>query len=117
MGTRTRRALWTALLTSTLCAGAAHAVTFNGAVEQVLLGQRSGPVVKLNAANKRELIGCVISALAKMPEARKRYVTEAADYSQMEDRFGEVVMENRAEWKQKIARRCAGIATRRESSR
>ncbi len=102
------------LLLALIACGPAHAVSFNAAVEQVLLGQRSGPLVKLNAQNKRELIACVISTLSGVPAARKRYITEAADFAQMEDRFGEVVMENRAEWKQKIARRCAGIATRRE---
>ncbi len=116
MPIRTRRAFYLVLLAGALTADASHAITFNAAVEQVLLGQRSGPVVSLNASSKRELIACVISALANMPEGRKRYVTQAADYAQMEDRFGEVVMENRAAWKQKIAKRCAGIATRRDRS-
>jgi hypothetical protein len=34
---------------------------------------------------------------------------EAASFDELEDRFGKVVMENRAEWKQKIARSCAHI--------
>ncbi len=72
------------LLLAFIACGPAHAVSFNAAVEQVLLGQRSGPLVKLNAQNKRELIACVISTLSGVPAARKRYITEAADFAQME---------------------------------
>jgi hypothetical protein len=92
----------------------AHAISFNAAVEQVLLAQRSGPLTKLNDDNKREMVACVVSALAGVPDGRKRYVTQGATPDEVQDRFGEVVMENRAEWKQYIAKRCAGIATRRQ---
>ncbi len=111
----TRHACGAALLLGLLSASsAAQAVSFSGAVEQVLLAQRGGPVGRLNEENKRELIACVVNALNGLPAPRKRYVTDSAGFDQMQDRFGEVVMENRAEWKQKIAKRCAGIATRRQ---
>ena len=47
--------------------------------------------------------------LAGLPNGKKRFVIEAASYDEMEDRFGKVVMENRAEWKQRIAQGCAHI--------
>jgi hypothetical protein len=52
----------------------------------------------------------VNTVLAKLPAGKKRYVADAASFDEMQDRFGEVVMENRAEWKQKIASKCAKIA-------
>jgi hypothetical protein len=84
--------------------------SFGAAVEQVLLSQKDGRVGKLSADKKRELVSCVNTVLAKLPAGKKRYVTEAASLDEMQDRFGEVVLENRAEWKQKIARSCAKIA-------
>jgi hypothetical protein len=112
---KVQRALGGAIMLGALSAsGGVQAVTFNAAVEQILLAQRSGPLMKLNPDNKREMVACVVSALTGVPEGRKRYVTEASSFDAMQDRFGEVVMENRAEWKQKIAKRCAGIATRRQ---
>jgi hypothetical protein len=84
-------------------------VTFPSAVEQVLLNQHDGPISRLDARTKRELIACVNDVLAGLPDGKKRFVAEAASYDELEDRFGKVVMENRAEWKQKIARGCAHI--------
>ncbi len=95
-----------ALLTS----GPANAGSFGSIVEKVLMSQQSGPVAKLDADRKRELVSCVNGVLAGLPAGKKRYVAEATSFDQMQDRFGEVVMENRAEWKQKIAKRCASIA-------
>ena len=83
---------------------------FGAVVEQVLLAQRDGPVAKMSDGKKRELVACVNGVLAKLPNGKKRYVAEAVSLDQMQDRFGEVVMENRAEWKQKIAKSCAKIA-------
>lgn len=85
------------------------APSFPRAVEQVLLHQDQGPVSKLPADKKRELIACVNQVLTALPNGKKRFVTEAASYDELEDRFGKVVMENRAEWKQKIAASCASI--------
>ena len=83
--------------------------SFPTAVEQILMRQDKGPVSKLPADRKRELIVCVNDVLASLPNGKKRFVTEAASYDELEDRFGKVVMENRAEWKQRIAKGCAHI--------
>jgi hypothetical protein len=82
---------------------------FPTAVEQVLMHQDEGPVSRLPAERKRELIACVNEVLSGLPNGKKRFVTEAASYDELEDRFGKVVMENRAEWKQRIAKGCAHI--------
>jgi hypothetical protein len=83
--------------------------SFPAVVEKVLMSQTDGPVSKLPADKKRELISCVNQVLAELPNGRKKFVAAAASYDEMEDRFGIVVMENRAEWKQRIARGCAHI--------
>jgi len=88
---------------------AAAGSSFPAAVEQVLRHQDSGPVSRLPADKKDALIACVNEVLADMPNGRKRYVIQAANFDELEQRFGKVVMENRAEWKQKIARGCAHI--------
>ena len=82
---------------------------FPTAVQQVLQAQQDGPVSRLADDKKAELISCVNGVLTELPNGKKRYVVEAASFDELEDRFGKVVMENRAEWKQKIARSCAHI--------
>jgi hypothetical protein len=91
---------------------AAAGPDFPAAVEQVLMRQQEGPLSRLSEDKKLELIACVNDVLAQLPNGRKRYVIEAASYDELEDRFGQVVMENHAEWKQKIARGCAHIVLR-----
>ena len=71
--------------------------------------EQDGPVSKLPDDKKHELITCVNEVLDGLPNGKKRFVIEAASYDEMENRFGKVVMENRAEWKQRIARSCAHI--------
>lgn len=88
---------------------AAAGITFPAAVEQILRNQQSGPVSRLPAAKKNELISCVNQVLSDLPNGKKRFVIQAASFDELEDRFGKVVMENQAEWKQKIARGCAHI--------
>ena len=88
----------------------ANAASFGAVVETVLMSQQSGPVAKLNGDRKRQLVACVSNGLAALPGGKKGYITEASTLDEMQDRFGEVVMENRAEWKQKIAKSCASIA-------
>jgi hypothetical protein len=83
--------------------------SFPAVVEKVLMNQTDGPVSKLPADKKRELISCVNQVLAELPNGKKKYVVAATSYEDMEHRFGSVVMENRAEWKQRIARGCAHI--------
>jgi hypothetical protein len=88
---------------------AAAGPSFPSAVEQILRHQQSGPVSRLPADKKNQLIVCVNQVLADLPNGKKRYVIQAANFDELEDRFGKVVMENQAEWKQKIARGCAHI--------
>ncbi len=84
-------------------------VTFPTAVSQILRHQETGPVSRLPAAKKDALIVCVNQVLADLPNGKKRYVIEATSFDELENRFGKVVMENHAEWKQKIAKGCAHI--------
>ncbi len=88
---------------------AAAGTSFPAAVEQILKHQQKGLVGKLSDQKKHELIVCVNQVLAELPNGRKRYVIQAANFDELEYRFGKVVMENHAEWKQKIARGCAHI--------
>ncbi len=83
--------------------------SFSSAVEQILMGQKEGIISTLPAAKKRAMVTCVNGVLTGMPNGMKRYVLAASDYGDMEARFGKVVMENHAEWKQKIAAGCSHI--------
>lgn len=98
-----------AFVSAGLHAPSAAAADFQSVVAQVLQGQQTGPVSKLPADRKLELIACVNQVLTDLPNGKKRFVVEAASFDEMQDRFGDVVMENRAEWKQKIARSCSHI--------
>jgi hypothetical protein len=89
--------------------GALAGGDFPTVVTQVLMNQADGPVAKLEAGKKQELIACVNTVLADLPNGKKRFVVEGASYDEQQDRFGEEVMAKRAEWKQKIAKRCAHI--------
>jgi hypothetical protein len=48
--------------------------------------------------------------LAKLLKAKQRYSVEGESNEERETRFGKVVQENRAEWKQNIAKACSKIA-------
>ena len=89
---------------------AASAAEFSTAVATVLMGQKDGPVAKLDEAKKKQLIACVVEALADVPGSVRQYVEEAEGFEETEDRFGEMVMANQAEYKQKITRECGDIA-------
>lgn len=99
-----------ALFASASVSPAAAGANFPAAVERILMSQDEGPVSKLPADKKRQLISCVNQVLAELPNGKKRFVVEAASYDELESRFGQVVNENRAEWKQRIARGCAHLA-------
>ncbi len=88
---------------------AAAGVSFPAAVGQILRHQQSGPVSRLPADKKNALIVCVNEVLADLPNGKKRYVVAATSFDEIEARFGKVVTENHAEWKQKIAKGCAHI--------
>ena len=105
LGTASFTMLAASAITSPTLAGA----SFPAVVERVLMNQTNGPVSKLTPDKKRELISCVNQVLAELPNGRKKFVVAATSYEDMEHRFGTVVMENRAEWKQRIARSCAHI--------
>jgi hypothetical protein len=99
------------VILGSMIGGPAYAASsFPSVVEKVLMNQQSGPVARLPAARKQQLVSCVNGVLAGLPAGKKRFVAEAASFDEMQDRFGKVVMENQAEWKQKIARKCASIA-------
>lgn len=102
-----------ALVSLFASASASSAATFEAAVETVLMGQKSGPITELDANAKGKLIACVIKVLQKVPEGKQRYVAEGADFTQMEDRFGEVVMADRAKFKQQITLECGELATKK----
>jgi hypothetical protein len=88
----------------------ALAADFPSIVSQILKAQTDGPVSKMSAAKKQSLINCVNKVLVGLPAGRKRFVVEGANFDEQERRFGTVVMENRAEWKQNIAKACSKIA-------
>lgn len=105
-----RNAAACAVVASTLIGSTAVAASnFTAVVERVIISQQDGRVSKLDDATKRELASCVNAVLDKLPAGKKRFIAEAASFDEMQDRFGKVVMENRAEWKQKIAGACARI--------
>ena len=99
-----------ALLGMAATATPAAAQEFHSVVEKVLMSQQTGPVSRLPDERKRALVSCVNGVLADLPSGKKRFVVQAASFDEMQARFGKVVMENRAEWKQKIARACASVA-------
>jgi hypothetical protein len=108
-----RGAAWALAILAAVAIGAVSPATakvsFPAAVGQILRHQQSGPVSRLSTAKKNELIACVNQVLTDLPNGKKRYVVEAASFDELEQRFGKVVMENHAEWKQKIAQGCAHV--------
>jgi len=88
----------------------AAAADFPSVVTQILMSQTSGAMSRMSDTKKRLMIACVIKSLQGVPNPRKQYVAEAANLDEQEDRFGEVVMADRAKWKQKIAHDCSSIA-------
>jgi hypothetical protein len=89
------------------------AADFPTVVANILNNQTDNRISRMGSAQKQEMIACVNAVLTKLPNGRKRYVVEGATFDEQQDRFGEVVQANRAEWEQKIARACASIAVRR----
>jgi hypothetical protein len=82
-------------------------------VKAVLDGQTDGRLASMDAGQRAEMTSCVIAALAGLPNGKKRYIAEGANFAEQQHRFGEVVQENRAQWKQKIASACGSIALRK----
>ena len=84
------------------------AADFNEVVETVL--SRQPQVTDLPPDRQRAMIACVKKVLANVPAGQQRHVAEAANYSQMEDRFGELVLADRAKFKQQITSDCGQYA-------
>jgi hypothetical protein len=102
-----------AIVLAALAIGAAPpamAASFPAAVRAVLDGQSDGRLASMDSSQRSEMTNCVISTLAGLPAGKKRYIAEGASLDEQEHRFGEVVMEDRAKWKQKIASACGKIA-------
>ena len=59
---------------------------------------------------RARMTDCVVATLAGLPNGQKRFVVEGANYEEQEHRFGQVVDEDRAKWRQKIAKACSKIA-------
>jgi hypothetical protein len=89
-------------------ASTGFAASFNSAVEQVLLQQKE--VKELDAERQGRMVACVQQTLSKIPAERQSYIASAADQSEMEDRFGEVVLADQAKFKKQITKDCGGIA-------
>lgn len=89
-------------------ASAGHAASFNSAVETVLKQQKR--IQELDAERQSQMIACVKQTLTVVPAERQAYVAEATDFDEMEERFGEVVLANQAEFEKLITRECGGIA-------
>lgn len=89
-------------------AGPGMAASFNSVVESVLSKQPQ--VTDLPADRQRAMIACVKKVLKDVPPAKQRHVAASANFSQMEDRFGELVLEDHAKLKQKITSDCGSIA-------
>jgi len=93
-----------------LLAAPASAADFPTVVAQILSSQTTGALAKMDPARKQEMIACVNGVVAGMPAGRRREIAAAPTLDEQEHLFGVAVMENRAEWKQKIAAACAKIA-------
>ena len=89
-------------------ASAGNAAEFSSAVEQVLMKQKE--ITDLDAGRRAQMIACVKQSLQAVPAGKQRYVEEAANYDEIESRFGEVVLADNAKFKQKITKDCGEIA-------
>ena len=107
---RSAAVIWVfGLIVSTFLSASA-AADFPSTVAEILNGQTDGPMSRMSPQKKNAMIQCVNGVLTGLPNGQKRYVLEGTDFQDREKRFGKVVLENRAEWKQKIADGCAKIA-------
>jgi hypothetical protein len=88
----------------------AFAAGFPTVVRAVLDGQTTGRLAQMDRDQRAQMTDCVIATLAGLPNGRKQYVVAGADFADQQHRFGEVVQEDRAKWKQKIASACGKIA-------
>jgi hypothetical protein len=107
------------MVTASLAIGAAPgalAASFPTVVRAVLDAQTDGRLAKMGRDQRARMTDCVIATLAGLPGGKKRYIVEGTSLDEQQDRFGEVVQEDRAKWKQKIAAACSKIAVESSSN-
>jgi hypothetical protein len=113
---RARLSTLAVVLVSLLSATPATAASFPSVVRNVLDSQTDGRLAKMGRDQRARMTDCVIATLAGLPGGKKRYIAEGATLDEQQDRFGEVVQEDRAKWKQKIATACSKIAVESTST-
>ena len=114
--TRIRLSFRATLVASIILATPAAGASFPTVVRNVLDAQTDGRLAKMGRDQRARMTDCVIATLAGLPGGKKRYITEGATLDEQQDRFGEVVQEDRAKWKQKIATACSKIAVESTST-
>jgi len=107
---RIRSSIPTIFLTLVLVASPAAAASFPAVVRAVLDAQTDGRLAKMSSERRARMTDCVIASLAGLPDGKKRFIVEGASLDEQQDRFGDVVQEDRAKWKQHIAQSCSRIA-------
>ena len=105
-----RIAIPTVFMALVLTASPAAAASFPAVVRAILDAQTDGRLAKMGGDRRARMTDCVIASLAGLPGGKKRFIVEGASLDEQEDRFGQVVQEDRAKWKQHIARSCSRIA-------
>jgi hypothetical protein len=83
---------------------------FPTVVRAILESQTDGPLSQMPPRTRSSVIDCVVATLDGLPSGRKRFIVEGGDFEEQEDRFGQVVDDNHAEWRQKLAAACAETA-------
>jgi hypothetical protein len=89
----------------------AVAADFSTVVRAILDHQTDGPLAEMGADKRAKMTDCVIETLAALPSGLKKKIVEGKDLEEQEHRFGQVVDENHAKWRQTIAQKCGHIAT------
>jgi hypothetical protein len=99
-----------------LIAPPAAAASFPAVVRAILDAQTDGRLAKMGGDRRARMTDCVIASLAGLPGGKKRFIVEGVSLDEQGDRFGEVVQEDRAKWKQHIAQSCSRIALESDNS-
>ena len=86
---------------------ASFADAFATVVQKVLMQDEQ--VKGLEPARQKEMIACATKALANVPPPTKRKVAQAANLDEMQDRFGQMVMADRAKYQKEITAACGEI--------
>jgi hypothetical protein len=113
---RTHFSTPTVVVALLLSATPAICASFPQVVRAVLDSQTDGRLASMRPDQRARMTDCVIATLAGLPGGKKRYIVEGASLDEQQDRFGEVVQEERAKWKQKIATACSKIALESSSN-